>query len=94
MLTAYRLELTIWFIPFLIENAVAVSLVGMMLGPMYPIVMSQSGRVIPRKVRARFSVINVDSPRPQATYRLHRLDIRLRWRRLCCRAIHDRGPSQ
>ena len=55
LLIMHRLELTIWFIPSLIENAVAVSLVGMMLGPMYPIVMSQSGRIIPRKVCFRIS---------------------------------------
>ncbi len=46
----YRLEITIWLVPSLIENAVAVSFVGMALGPMYPMVMSQAGRIIPRKV--------------------------------------------
>lgn len=50
LIISIGLELTIWFIPSLVENAVAVSLVGMMLGPIYPIVMSQSGRVIPRKL--------------------------------------------
>jgi fucose permease len=42
--------MVIWFVPSLIGNAVAVSLVGMALGPFYPIVMSQTGRIIPRKV--------------------------------------------
>jgi fucose permease len=42
--------MVIWFVPSLIGNAVAVSLVGMVLGPFYPIVMSQTGRVIPREV--------------------------------------------
>ncbi|CAG8537440.1 12150_t:CDS:10 [Acaulospora colombiana] len=45
-----RLEFTIWFVPSLIGNAVAVSFVGLVLGPMYPIVMSQAGRIIPRKL--------------------------------------------
>ncbi|PVF98696.1 MFS general substrate transporter [Serendipita vermifera] len=44
------LEITIWFVPSLIGNAIAVSLVGMMIGPFYPIVMNQTGRIIPRKV--------------------------------------------
>lgn len=44
------LEMTVWFVPSLIGNAIAVSLVGMVLGPFYPIVMSQTGRIIPRKV--------------------------------------------
>ncbi|KAG8814571.1 hypothetical protein FRC17_001074 [Serendipita sp. 399] len=44
------LEITIWFVPSLIGNAIAVSLVGMALGPFYPIVMNQTGRLIPRKV--------------------------------------------
>jgi fucose permease len=45
------LEFTIWFVPSLIGNAVAVSFVGLVLGPMYPIIMSQAGRIITRKVR-------------------------------------------
>ncbi|KAG8772919.1 hypothetical protein FRC20_005778 [Serendipita sp. 405] len=44
------LEITVWFVPSLIGNAIAVSLVGMTLGPFYPIVMNQTGRLIPRKV--------------------------------------------
>ncbi|KJA21447.1 hypothetical protein HYPSUDRAFT_67788 [Hypholoma sublateritium FD-334 SS-4] len=45
---AIALELTIWFVPSLIQNAVAVSVVGVLLGPMYPIVMNQAGRILPR----------------------------------------------
>jgi len=41
--------MTIWLVPSLIENAIAISFVGMVLGPMYPMVMSQAGRIIPRK---------------------------------------------
>ena len=42
------LELVVWFVPSLIGGAVAVSLVGLMLGPIYPIAMNESGRILPR----------------------------------------------
>jgi len=42
--------MVVWFVPSLVGDAVAVSFVGMVLGPFYPIVMSQSGRLIPRKI--------------------------------------------
>jgi len=42
------LEITIWLVPSLIENAVAVSIIGVLLGPMYPIVMNHSARILPR----------------------------------------------
>ncbi|KDR80389.1 hypothetical protein GALMADRAFT_223273 [Galerina marginata CBS 339.88] len=45
---ALALEFVIWFVPSLIGNAVAVSIVGVLLGPMYPIVMNQSSRILPR----------------------------------------------
>ncbi|KAF5327217.1 hypothetical protein D9619_005088 [Psilocybe cf. subviscida] len=45
---AIALELTIWLTPSLIENAVAVCIVGVVLGPMYPIAMGQAMRVLPR----------------------------------------------
>ncbi|KAF9443949.1 hypothetical protein P691DRAFT_678516, partial [Macrolepiota fuliginosa MF-IS2] len=35
-------------VPSLIGGAVAVSIVGVLLGPMYPIAMNQAGRVLPR----------------------------------------------
>ena len=41
------LEITVWFVPSLFENAVAVALVGLFLGPIYPIVMRVTGRLIP-----------------------------------------------
>ena len=41
------LELVVWFVPSLIGDAVAVSFVGMLLGPMYPITMNHAGRVLP-----------------------------------------------
>ncbi|KAF8191791.1 MFS general substrate transporter [Pholiota molesta] len=42
------LALTIWFVPSLIGNAVAISVIGVLLGPMYPIAMNQTGRILPR----------------------------------------------
>lgn len=41
------LEFVVWFVPSLIGDAVAVSFVGMLLGPVYPIVMNHSGRILP-----------------------------------------------
>lgn len=46
------LELTVWLVPNLVENAFAISLVGFFMGPMYPtIVMILSKMVPPRFVR-------------------------------------------
>ncbi|KAF9475148.1 MFS general substrate transporter [Pholiota conissans] len=45
---AIALDLTIWFVPSLIGNAVAISIIGVLLGPMYPIAMNQTGRILPR----------------------------------------------
>jgi hypothetical protein len=42
------LELVVWLVPSIIGDAVAVSLVGVLLGPIYPIVMNESGRILPR----------------------------------------------
>ncbi|KAG6812458.1 hypothetical protein H0H92_002723 [Tricholoma furcatifolium] len=42
------LEIVIWLVPSLIGNAVAVSIVGLLLGPMYPIAMNHAARVLPR----------------------------------------------
>lgn len=42
------LELVVWFVPSLIGGAVAVSFIGVLLGPIYPIVMNESGRILPR----------------------------------------------
>ncbi|KAF8234579.1 MFS general substrate transporter [Tricholoma matsutake] len=47
-LLAIGLELVVWFVPSLVGDAVAVSLVGMLLGPMYPLAMNHAGRVLPR----------------------------------------------
>ncbi|KAI5118166.1 hypothetical protein M0805_005788 [Coniferiporia weirii] len=44
---AICLEMTVWFVPSLVSNAVAVAFVGLFLGPIYPIVMNRAGRLIP-----------------------------------------------
>ncbi|KAG9014374.1 hypothetical protein FRB94_012780 [Tulasnella sp. JGI-2019a] len=46
------LELTIWFVPNLIENAVAVSFVGVFLGPFYPILLGVAARKLPKRLLA------------------------------------------
>ncbi|KAL1949087.1 hypothetical protein VTO73DRAFT_10893 [Trametes versicolor] len=46
-LLAISLELVVWLVPSLIGGAIAVSLVGMLMGPIYPIVMNHAGRVFP-----------------------------------------------
>ncbi|KAJ3802232.1 MFS general substrate transporter [Lentinula aff. detonsa] len=45
---AIGLELIVWLVPSLIGNAVAVSLVGLFFGPMFPVALSASRKVIPR----------------------------------------------
>ncbi|OCH87228.1 MFS general substrate transporter [Obba rivulosa] len=49
-LLAIQLEVTIWVVPSLIENAVAVSFIGLLLGPMYPILMTHSTAILPRRL--------------------------------------------
>ncbi|KAL5482852.1 hypothetical protein ACEPAI_9447 [Sanghuangporus weigelae] len=41
------LEITIWFVPSLIQNAIAVAFIGFLLGPIYPIITSVAGRLVP-----------------------------------------------
>ncbi|KAG9009889.1 hypothetical protein FRB94_011335 [Tulasnella sp. JGI-2019a] len=48
LIIAIGLEIVVWQAPNLIANAVAISLVGVMLGPLYPIVMNVSTEVLPR----------------------------------------------
>ncbi|KLO09022.1 MFS general substrate transporter [Schizopora paradoxa] len=50
LVLAIGLEVTVWVTPSLIQNAVATSLIGLLLGPIYPIVMNMSGRLIPHSV--------------------------------------------
>ncbi|ESK87783.1 hypothetical protein Moror_15373 [Moniliophthora roreri MCA 2997] len=45
---AIGLELVVWLVPSLIGSGVSIALVGVLLGPMYPIVMNHAGRILPR----------------------------------------------
>jgi hypothetical protein len=38
----------VWLVPSIIGDAVTVSVVGILLGPFYPIAMNHAGRVLPR----------------------------------------------
>ncbi|TRM63904.1 major facilitator superfamily domain-containing protein [Schizophyllum amplum] len=44
---AIGLELVVWLVPSLIGNAIAVSIVGIVLGPFFPIAMNQAARIFP-----------------------------------------------
>ncbi|KAF9653480.1 MFS general substrate transporter [Thelephora ganbajun] len=46
-LLALGLEVVIWRVPSLIGNAVTISIVGVLLGPIYPIVMNHAARILP-----------------------------------------------
>ncbi|KAK0430882.1 MFS general substrate transporter, partial [Armillaria borealis] len=46
-LLAIALELTVWFVPSIIENGVAISFVSLLLGPMFPILVSHATRILP-----------------------------------------------
>ncbi|KAJ7185631.1 MFS general substrate transporter [Mycena filopes] len=45
---AMGLEFIVWFVPSFVGSAVAVSLVGLFLGPMYPLMINRAGRSVPR----------------------------------------------
>ncbi|KAF9051744.1 MFS general substrate transporter [Panaeolus papilionaceus] len=47
-LLSIGLEFVVWFVPSLIGNAVAVSIVGVLLGPMYAIAINHASRILPR----------------------------------------------
>lgn len=46
--TPIRLEVTIWVVPLLIGNVIAVSFIGLLLGPVWPVVMNQSTTILPQ----------------------------------------------
>ncbi|KII90920.1 hypothetical protein PLICRDRAFT_107096 [Plicaturopsis crispa FD-325 SS-3] len=46
-LLVIALEITVWMVPSLIENAVAVAIMGVLLGPMYPILVNHAMRILP-----------------------------------------------
>jgi len=45
---AIALELIVWLVPSLIGDAVAVSFIGLILGPIYPLTMNHASKVLPR----------------------------------------------
>ncbi|KAF9256760.1 MFS general substrate transporter [Marasmius fiardii PR-910] len=45
---AIGLELVVWLVPSLIGGALAVSFMGFLLGPVYPVTMNYAGRTLPR----------------------------------------------
>ncbi|KAH7343201.1 major facilitator superfamily domain-containing protein [Rhizoctonia solani] len=49
-LLAIGLELVVWLVPDIIGDALAVSFVGLLLGPMYPIVIHMTSNVVPRRI--------------------------------------------
>lgn len=53
------LQVTVWAVPNLIENAVAVSMIGLLMGPMYPIMVGHTSKILPRFVlNAALGLIN------------------------------------
>jgi len=47
MLLAIVLELVVWLVPSLVSGAVAISFIGLFLGPIYPIVMNEASNILP-----------------------------------------------
>ncbi|PPQ64173.1 hypothetical protein CVT24_008547 [Panaeolus cyanescens] len=47
---AVALQLVVWLVPIYAVDAVAVCIIGMVLGPLYPIIMNHTGRVLPREL--------------------------------------------
>jgi len=41
-------QLTVWLVPSIIANAICISIIGLVLGPMYPIAIHHTTRVLPR----------------------------------------------
>jgi len=48
---AIGLEFIVWFAPSLVGDAVTVAIIGVLLGPMYPIAMNHGARVFPRRLQ-------------------------------------------
>ena len=38
----------VWFVPSFIAGAISVSIIGILLGPMYPIAINHTARILPR----------------------------------------------
>lgn len=52
IVAAAGLELIVWLVPNLVTDAVAVAIVGLALGPLYPIVMNVAAEVLPKWILA------------------------------------------
>ncbi|KAI0265899.1 MFS general substrate transporter [Gloeopeniophorella convolvens] len=48
MILSIGLELIVWLVPSLITGGVCISLIGLILGPIYPITMNEASKVLPR----------------------------------------------
>ena len=40
----------VWIVPYFITSAIAVSIIGLVLGPIYPIAMHHTTRILPRNL--------------------------------------------
>ncbi|KAF8161508.1 MFS general substrate transporter [Crassisporium funariophilum] len=49
-LFAILFQLVVWLVPSLVGGAIAVCMIGILLGPMYPIAMNHTSRVLPRSL--------------------------------------------
>ncbi|KAG8931617.1 hypothetical protein FRC02_002439 [Tulasnella sp. 418] len=47
---AMGLELVVWLVPNVVGNAIAVSLIGVLMGPFYPICMNVAGSLLPQSI--------------------------------------------
>ncbi|THV01924.1 MFS general substrate transporter [Dendrothele bispora CBS 962.96] len=47
MILSIAAQITIWVVPSIIENAIAASFIGFLLGPIFPIIVGQAVRVLP-----------------------------------------------
>lgn len=44
------LQLVVWLVPSLVVGAIAISIIGILQGPLYPIAMNHAGRILPRRL--------------------------------------------
>ena len=44
------LEITVWFTPSLVGDAIAISFIGFLFGPMFPMTMNYASCILPRRI--------------------------------------------
>jgi len=44
------LQLVVWLVPSFVTGTIAVCLIGIVLGPLYPIAMNHTARIVPREL--------------------------------------------